>query len=499
MSSSAWHVRPRERWWLAAVCAVFGALSLTVVQPGLPLGWDEIVYASRFAPHGPGTPFSAPRTRGVPALIAPVAAVSGSVVLLRCYLTLTASLALYLGYLPWLRAGAPRGVVPAAAALYGSVWFALFYAGAAMPNHYVAMGLTCATGCLVRARRGWAALAGAAGALAVAALIRPNDAVWPAAVLLAAAPAVRGRPCRPHPTGAAAVVGGVAAGLAPWAVEARLRFGGVLERVRAAEEVQGGMSPRLPLGTLKEHAAALDGPLLCRPCDGAGIEWSGAGWWLLVPPLVGLGLRAARREGRTAWGTLPLAAAVAVAVPYLFFMGYAAPRFLLPAYALLAPVAALGVREAARWARRVRARHVLLPLGGAIAALHLALQLHQLTLHSRIQAEARHDWQRMERVLRAHGVRPPCVLAGTSATIPIAHTAGCRSTPAHRPSALVLRRAALPGWASAAGWRLHRVPGTYNPDWHIAVPPPTAGTARTRGASGAARTPPGAAVGGGAR
>ncbi|MGP3973110.1 hypothetical protein ACTWQF_03565 [Streptomyces sp. 8N114] len=474
MSSS---VRVDHRW-LAGVCTAFGALSLVVVHPGLPLGWDELVYASRFAPFGPETPFSAPRTRGVPALIAPVAAVGDSVVLLRCYLTVVASLALYLGYLPWLRAIRRRRVVPVAAALYGSVWIALFYAGAAMPNHYVAMGLTGAVGCLVRGAGPDAPRArtyvAAAVALGVATLMRPNDTVWPAAVLLAAALCAR---IKGELSGTravrsvVAVTGGVVLGVLPWAVEARLRFGGVLERVHAAGEIQGGMGPRLSLGTLRQHAAALDGPLLCRPCDGATVEWSSAGWWLLIPPLIALGVHAARRDGRTALAVLPTLAAAAVAVPYLFFMDYAAPRFLLPSYALLAPVAALGVGGAVRWARRARRLWVLAPLAGAVALLHLALQLHQLELHSGIQAAARQDWQRMERVLRAHGVRPPCVLAGNSSTIPVAHTAGCRTAPAGRPHALVLRRIALPAWAAGAGWQLHPVPGTYNPGWHVAVPP----------------------------
>ncbi|WP_431984508.1 hypothetical protein [Streptomyces qinglanensis] len=519
----------RDRWWLAGVCGAFGALSLAVVHPGLPLGWDELVYASRFAPYGPETPFSAPRTRGVPLLIAPVAAAGHSVPLLRCYLTTAAALALYLGFLPWLRAVARRGVVPLAAALYSSVWFALFYAGAAMPNHYVAMGLTAAVGCCVPApgaapgrgygpvlsrMRTWAAVA---AALAAATLIRPNDTVWPVAVLLGAALWTRldpgrrepgpggskpGRPPRsrapastsapvPAPGVAFAAPAGVLLGLLPWAVEARLRFGGVLERVRAAGDIQGGMHLHLSLDTVFRHAAALDGPLLCRPCEGATVGWASAAWWLLIPPLVALGVNAARREGRTALAVLPTAAAGAVAVPYLFFMDYAAPRFLLPTYALLAPVAALGVSAALRGARAARKLRLLVLLGATAALLHLGFQLHQLDLHSGIQAAARQDWQRMERVLRAHGVRPPCVLAGNSSTIPVAHTAGCRpaaqghpaaedrpaaggrSAAGGRPHALVLRGAPLPAWAARAGWRLHPVPHTYNPGWRVAVPPPT--------------------------
>ncbi|WP_432071283.1 hypothetical protein [Streptomyces sp. AA1529] len=533
----------RDRWWLAGVCGAFGALSLAVVHPGLPLGWDELVYASRFAPYGPETPFSAPRTRGVPLLIAPVAAVGHSVPLLRCYLTVAAALSLYLGFLPWLRAVARRGVVPLAAALYSSVWFALFYAGAAMPNHYVAMGLTAALGCCVPApgaappygtgarpgasvasaaapgsgpgcgpvrdrARTWAAVA---AALAAATLIRPNDTVWPVGVLLGAALWTRldpgrrkpgpggsrpGRPPRsrapvstsapvPAPGVALAATVGVLLGLLPWAVEARLRFGSVLERVRAAGDIQGGMHLHLSLDTVFRHAAALDGPLLCRPCEGVTVGWASAAWWLLIPPLVALGVNTARKEGRTALAVLPAAAAAAVAVPYLFFMDYAAPRFLLPTYALLAPVAALGVCGALRRARAARKLRLLVPLAATVALLHLGFQLHQLDLHSGIQAAARQDWQRMERVLRAHGVRPPCVLDGNSATIPVAHTAGCRPAaqghryaqghpPAEgRPQALVLRGAPLPAWAARADWRLHPVPHTYNPGWRVAVPPPT--------------------------
>ncbi|MBO8193296.1 hypothetical protein ITI46_16725 [Streptomyces oryzae] len=478
MSSSARDAGQLDRRWLAAVCAAFAALSLITVQPTLPLGWDELVYASRFAPFGPETPFSAPRTRGVPLLIAPVAAAGDSVVLLRCYLTAAASLALWLGYLPWLRTVRRRGVVPLAAALYGTVWFALFYAGAAMPNHYVAMGLTGAVGCLLRGPGGSAPRPGtycaAAAALGGATLMRPNDTVWPAAVLLAAVlwAGIGGRLPRARAVrSAVAVTGGVLLGAVPWAVEARLRFGGVLERVRAAGEIQGGMGLRLSLDTLRHHAAALDGPLLCRPCEGATVGWTSAWWWLLIPPLVALGVHAARREGRTGLAVVPALAAVAVAVPYLFFMDYAAPRFLLPSYALLAPVVALGVGGAVRRARGAGRVRMLVPLGGAVALAHLGLQLHQLDLHSGIQAAARQDWQRVHRTLRAHGVQPPCALDGNRTLIPVAHTAGCRPATAGHPHALVLRKARLPVWAAEAGWRLHPVPGTYNPGWRIAVPP----------------------------
>ncbi|NGO73674.1 hypothetical protein G5C65_36185 [Streptomyces sp. SB3404] len=353
-----------------------------------------------------------------------------------------------------------------------------------MPNHYTAMALACATGCFLRTGGGRRlAYAGVVGGLAAAALMRPNDAVWPGLVLLAAAPLVHGRPAghAPAPAAArvrragAAVCAGLALGLAPWAVEAWLRYDGMVARLREAGEIQGGMRPTFALPL---HAAALDGPLLCRPCDGFGVGWASAGWWLLIPPLTALGLYAAARAGRRAYGLLPAAAALAVAAPYLFFLDYAAPRFLMPAYALLAPVVAEG---AYALAARFRAG-VLLPVGGAaLLAAHAGVQLHQVETHSGIQAEAREDWRRTARVLRAHGVAPPCVLRGNSSVIPIAYTAGCRAGPRGsgapgpggepEPSALVLRGRPLPPWAAAAGWRAYPVPGTYHPGWRVAVPP----------------------------
>ncbi|TGA92552.1 hypothetical protein [Streptomyces sp. MZ04] len=51
-------VLPRGRRPLVAVCAGFALLSLFLVPLTLTLGWDEIVYASRFGPYAPATPFS---------------------------------------------------------------------------------------------------------------------------------------------------------------------------------------------------------------------------------------------------------------------------------------------------------------------------------------------------------------------------------------------------------------------------------------------------------
>ncbi|TDC27302.1 hypothetical protein E1265_02080 [Streptomyces sp. 8K308] len=638
------------RWPLAAVAAGFAALSLLLVPPSLALGWDEIVYVSQWPSFGPTAPFSAPRSRGVPLLVAPVAAVTDSVVALRCWLAAAAGLALYLGYLPWLALlPGRRALVPVAAAAYGTLWFALFYGGSAMPNHYVAMAAVGAVGAF--ARRRWLALA---AAVTAAGLMRASDAFWLALPLLfwpaaaglavrvatasggarspvnprdrcATAPADRqtgmarlaarvataaGRPrvaglaarlrgrraaasaageagsrrrphgawqattnaradagsvrattapdgaddatvpappdgarsaavpptpngprdaeapaapdgtssprrshattapddtadagatttphgatsaaphgarwsrrvwaavsaraasalavvARPDTASARAVVVGLVAGVGPWVVEAEARFGGVWERLREASEIQGGAGLTF---SLPAHAAALDGPLLCRPCEGDPVVWPLLAWWLALPPLTAVGLYVGRRlpAANALW--LAVVTAGSLSFTYLFLIDYAATRFLLPVYALLAIPAMLGARDLARrlpW--RAGAVNAVVAV---VVLAHLAPQLAALRAHAGIQRQARADFARVAAVLRGHGVGPPCALGGGQA-IPVAHALGCRTAGRDEtPTALVLRDEEPP--REAREWTVADVPDTYNAGWRVAVPP----------------------------
>lgn len=349
------------------------------------------------------------------------------------------------------------------AGLYGSLWFALFYANSAMPNHYTAMGAAAATGCLLRRDPGRGAYAGIVAGLAVVTLMRPNDGAavaLPLAVAALLVPAWRGR------GRLMAVVAGVAAGALPWVVEAWLRFGGVSRRLAEASDTQGGMRPVL---SLKAHLTALDGPLLCRPCTGDTVASGVVEWWLLLPLLVVLGLWTPRRAGHaTAPMWLAVAVAASASLPYLFLVPYAAPRFLLPGYALLVLPAALGllaVADRARGSRPVAVALVVVLLG------HGAVQLTQVRTHVGVQERARGDWLRISAVLREE-VRPPCLIKGNSLAIPVAYTMGCASAAMDDPApatAVILRRADPPRWAR--DWPHRRVPDTYNPGWGVAVRP----------------------------
>ncbi|MEV6112801.1 hypothetical protein AB0L59_09795 [Streptomyces sp. NPDC052109] len=402
---------------LVAVAAAFTLAQLLLVGPGMGLGWDETVYVSQVSAHAPAAFFSAPRARGVSLLVAPVASWSSSTALLRIHLAILSGLALFLALRTW-RGLFPVRVLAVAGALFASLWVTLFYGPQAMPNYWVAVGALSTVACFLRARAGqgrsvWWGLAGSA---ALMALMRPTDAVWTVLPLLALGLARRRRPA------VGVLLAGLAAGAAEWVIEAYAGFGGPVRRLAEGSAIQGGLGWHI---AVLDQLRSLGGRALCRPCTGAPPDPVVTVWWFVLPVLAVLGLAVAVRARRTTVTLLPLACAATAAFPYLFLIGYAAPRFLLPAYALLA----LPVAEALVYlvtAPRRSWRPVVVPLVCLGLAGHLAVQLAVL-VHTVDGATAqRRGWSRTAAVLHRVGVRPPCLLTGGDA-IPIAFYAGCAS------------------------------------------------------------------------
>ncbi|GAA3806932.1 hypothetical protein GCM10022226_28790 [Sphaerisporangium flaviroseum] len=451
---------------LAFVAALYGLAQLAFVGNGLRWGWDEMVYLSQVSPSLPDAAFTAPRARGITWLVAPVAFFSASPSVVRLWMTLLSSTGLFVAYLPWLRVLAHRGhpaVVALAALLFAGLWVVQYYGGAVMPNLYVAYASVAATAFFLLAvrdpraagdpdvaassRTAQGPLLGLAAGVAVAALLRPGDAVWLVLALGLAWPAVRAwRRAAVLP----ALVGGLALGLAPWIVEAYTRYGGLLHRVHEASRIQGTLRPTW--GVLHEFTA-LNGPLLCRPCDIPVKYPYLVLWWLVLPFAAAGGVLVARRIGVAGPYGLACAAGAGLAAQYLFLVGYGAPRFLLPAYALLAlPVALLLVRLA--WSRRSAAVVVGTAVAGQLVTQHLILDR---------RVERSHAYRAGERAvaetLRRSGLSAPCVVGGPAATLPMAYEAGCGfrtfrrkalTRPDERMAAYVTRvpEAAVAGWVS---------------------------------------------------
>lgn len=464
---------------LLAVCVLFAVASVVAVPATLRLGWDEVVYVSQYGTHAPAAFMSAPRSRGVTLLVGPVASWLDSTVALRLFLTATAAVSLGLAFWVWSRLLPQPRVAALAAGLYASLWIAVFYANAAMPNHYTAMAAVAAVGCFLLAAAEPArvgAYLGLVAALVVAALMRPADAFWLGLPLLGstvAVPAFRRRRL------AAALVTGLAVGGAPWVVEAETRYGGLVERIRQAGHVQGGTGLAF---SLPKVVATLDGPILCRPCD-SPLHWPAALWWVALAMLVPLGVRAARRRGVSSTAWLPVAVAGSMAVPYLFLIGYSAPRFLLPVYGLALIPAASGL-AALLSASSGTWRRALTAAVAAGCAGHLAIQSGILLHVVSEQVRGRGDWVRIAESLRSHGVRPPCVVTGHEA-IPVAYYSRCRaledrgynrnvSTTRLRQVArsasvaVLVKDAAPPDWAR--GWQRVPVRGLSTSGWALYLP-----------------------------
>jgi hypothetical protein len=457
--------------WPAAVAVVFTLAQLVLVVPGSGLGWDETVYTSQVSGRVPAAFFSAPRARGVSFLVAPVAAWTADVLPLRLYLAVLSGTAL-LGALWAWRTLLPARVTALGGGLFASLWITLFYGPEVMPNLWSALGALAAVGCFLNAvhrPRTRGPMVGLWLACAVVALMRPPDAAWLALALTGAALTVRGWR---RPGVLAAVLTGTAAGAAHWVIEAYVSYGGLLDRLRRAGEIQGGMGRHLAVVDQLQSLSA--GRTLCRPC---GVPWQdhAAGvWWLVLPVLATVGTAAAVRGRRPATAVLPLAAGLLTALPYLFLIDYAAPRFLLPAYALLMLPVADGLwHAAARPAGRLRP--AVCGLLAVLLVTHVGVQLSVLDGATDRAARRARELTAVAERLHHLGVRGDCVVSGDHAP-QLGYYAGCDSrqigghdgsvTPAglrrlarRHPVAYLVRPRHRPP-AAVRGWRRARLP-----DW----------------------------------
>ncbi|MFJ8078585.1 hypothetical protein ACIQ7Q_32810 [Streptomyces sp. NPDC096176] len=481
--------------WIAAVAVAYTLVQLVMAVPGTSLGWDETVYVSQVTPGSEPAFFSAPRARGITFLVAPLTALTSSVEALRVHLALLSGAGLFLALAVW-RTLLPTRVVALAGGLFAGLWVTVFYGPQVMPNLWVALGALFTVGCFLRAARDRsdrACLLGAGAGVAFVALMRPTDAFWLVAPLVVVAVVPRtGR----RPVLLVALAAGAAAGCAPWIVEAYAGYGGLAARLSRASEIQGHLGLNL---AVDDQIRALDGRTLCRPCDVAWRRPVTALWWFVLPLLVAGGVVIAARLRRDPLARpsvirpsavlVPTLAGLALAVPYLLLIGYAAPRFLLPAYALLALPAAVCL---GRIARAVRPRALCVTVLALALAGHLTIQYSVLQGAVDRSRENRKAFDRITAELHRYGVRAPCVISGVEAPR-VAFRTGCASRQAgghdgsitraglaaladERPVAYVVEGKARPP-AFARGWRRLDLPGLpARPDLSVYVGPATTAT-----------------------
>lgn len=465
---------------LIAVSVGYCLLVFLRTPQTMTLTFDEVVYASQLSVDTPASEFADHRARGLPLLLGPVVLVTEWVFALRAYLTVMSGVLMYLAFRPWLavfgRAGDRFRYVPAVAAgCFGTLWMTVLFGTMAYPNLWLAFLLVAGVGYFCRAVAepppAWRPVVGVLVAFGLATLVRPPDALAAAAPLLVAAVLVR-RWRRRWPV--VAVGAGLLIGWGAWFGEAVARFGGPLERLR-----DGAVSTGTGLvNSLPANLDTVDGPrLLCRQAsDCAGIDPLAAAWWVLLPVLVAAGLAVAARTRWFGPGALATAAAVAFAAPYLLLLDYTSPRFLLPAYGLLAiPVAGLLVWLTGLGDRRARTAITAVVVGAGL--LHAGVQQDVLgTVTGRMENTYGRYAQLADFLREEQGVRPPCLVWGAG-SVPLSYPLKCRSQRAPNGNApregdpaiaaalargdtvLVRVRADEEPPPSMAGWRRIELPG----------------------------------------
>jgi hypothetical protein len=220
--------------------------------------------------------------------------------------------------------------------------------------------------------------------------------------------------------------------VAEWVAEAVTSYGGVVARIHAAQAENGGGGLHFAGAA---QARALAGPVLCRgTCHvSAGIAYQL--WWIVLGCLVVIAIVCGRRQRQLALELVPAFVGLAMAAQYVFAVTYAAPRFLIPAYALLSLPCASGALAILHRARAGAPRVVLgLGLSGALVA-QAALQIHVLTAFiapggRATAAEIQADATRLHQL----GVDGPCLMLGSSGdNEDLAYATGCNNVPTTVP------------------------------------------------------------------
>jgi hypothetical protein len=456
---------------LVLVATGYAAAQFAVGMHRVFLGWDEILYVSQFSETVPAGFMGASRAWGVPLIVAPVAAITTSVEVIRGYLLVLLSGGVFCAYLPWLKLR-DSAAVPCAALLLCGLWVSLFYGNAAMPDMLTALCAVAAVALFLQVlqagtARPWRPLAGLVAALGVMSLVRPLDTVWLGLPLLAATCLYR--PWR-RPAAALAVGAGSAIGWIPWVIEAQVRFGGLLPRLARIGWWNGGDAGAQILRHLQSFSS---GTIQCSPADHAcgRISIAAAFTWCALVALAALGLAALRGTPHLPAAVLAVTVAVAGAVSQVYLSRLADPRALLPTYALLVLPAAEGLH----WLP-LRLRRSGKVLAVAVVALVVGSQLVVASGLAVSTLKSRHQLIRQARAIIRLGVRPPCLIYGRNAP-QLAYLAHCRyqwryagdaTSRTHGFHIVVVTRGLQAG-DFPAGWRhLRLLPGR---PWHVHLPP----------------------------
>jgi hypothetical protein len=320
-------------------------------------------------------------------------------------------------------------------------------------------------------------------------LVRPSDGLFLVAAMAGSVIAIRGPTLQRRVVVLATMAAGLLTGFTQWVVEAYTRFGGPVARFHAASAENEGSGLHWSLGAELRTVA---GPILCRGNCHATAPLDAQLWWFALVPLFALGLWAARAERVSTMHLIATTAALAIAAEYVLAVGYAAPRFLLAAYLLLA----LPIAEGLVWLARRTApswRPIAIAAAPVIAVAQLTNQVHIVTRLNHTVTLSTIRARSMARSLNQAGVRGNCEILGGGGglvsfwahcgdTAPPELLSGSSGTPPSLPIAVISSRP-VTGSRYFTGWPEYSF--TAHGDgirrWQVWISPSAAGVHRGPG------------------
>ena len=413
--------QPRNLRMLLGVGGAYLLLQQTLLSLHRAVSWDEAVYLSQVTPGMQAMPFLASRARGITLLAWPATQLGASLAAVRLAFSVASSGALVAAYAVWIPI---VGIgAPVAAVAFGSTWLALLYGSEVMPNLWVALLAVAATGMAVRriagARVGHVWIASVL--LALLGLFRPPDSVPVLLAVLAAGVGVDRLRMRER----ALLFAGALAGWIPWLAEMSVRFGGPLEAIRSATNAAQVGTTSIGDRVIR-HLAVTNGPVLGPP-GSPQVPIGGVVWWLALMTFASIGLLHTWRGPTFRPLLAATLAGAGLAAEYLVLVEGVAPRFLLPAYALLSIPASVGIVQSFRLLRRRPAAAVFFAL--LVATPWFVWQLGTADRMEAQTNDSRVPLQQVASAMRNAAAGRPCSFASTDAFPQIAYAARCDGRP----------------------------------------------------------------------
>jgi hypothetical protein len=427
--------------WLILAAGLFLVAELTPNLLRMPLGADEITYIAQTSAHASAVMLPPVHGHGAGLLAAPVTLLTTSLLVLRIWMSVLSGLGLFLAMLAW-RGLRPAWVIAVAGLILGCLCISQLSGVQVYPDWWAALGALFVTGVFLQLatgrKSGWGTLSLLAAGTFLIVLMRPQNIAFVLAPAIGAALIV---PSWRKLKVLAAFAIGIVAGVAEWVAEAFAWYGGLASRIHLATQEP----PKFALYfSLRYQLRVLNGPWYCLPgqCHGWAFPWVSI-WWLALLAFVILGIVVTWRTSARASSVLAAVSGLWVIACYTAFVPIAAPRYFLPAFALLAIPAA----DAVRWLATVpRWRSWGVVLACAFLLTGVVAQRLVLQAQVKVQDRERDVYISKARQLRAVGIHPPCVIGSPS----VAYYAGCGApwTGEHVDQLL----ARMPGGVNA--WRM---------------------------------------------